>query len=784
MPLPHPLLPLLFLLLHLSAVGHAAQGALVQSPCTSDLSLVVFGDFLSSPGYPGPKWPDFMQAAKVTNFASVNGQIAGDALNSSSLAGQVEEYVLQTPKGASSSTCAVVWMGSYDIYLAAAAAGATGPPSTLAVLTATEAMAQAFKDALLTLVSAKVTCVYAFTELDESVFPGISQLMAGNLLLASALDLSVTYSNSAIEETLQKLTGHGVQARKINATQAFQQALAVAQAQQPPWSEEPCFLMTPEGDPGPCTNAVWYDTMNPTPQFQQLLAQAITTQICGEPAPATSSHVPSLLWLLLLLVIPALAAVGWLLRWAVGPSPKRFAAEELASVTTGTTTTTASKDPPPVPTDGAHGPIGVDLGVSMGSTTLQPDPSHDGAALLHIGRPFSPNDSIRSDVNPSSGIQRRPTGGEGPWLRSTHAPTEAEGPQGCNPHPPDLPTWGASRAGATASHTTYTESDLESIPRPVMDLDISTMLEELLDVPVPRVEVGVHRRQGLGKGASGQVFTGTHLKKGTTVAIKVIPASPSLMDKVKQEVQRLYALRHPNIVRCFGYFMSVGNVNIVMEYVPRTLGQAIRELHVAGCMAEGVIKEYSTQILKGIAYIHGCSIVHRDLKPANILVDTHGICKIADFGCARDLIDLDASLPSCAGTPQYMAPEVMFGGNAHFGSDVWSFACIVYEMFEGQAPWHHLLENADICSAAQFFIQVSRAGGTPLRPDDQIPDSAVDFLRPCFAAAPEDRPLCPQLLGHPWLVPEAGADDDGDGAEAVPTDRGPDPAASSVSVLC
>lgn len=70
-----------------------------------------------------------------------------------------------------------------------------------------------------------------------------------------------------------------------------------------------------------------------------------------------------------------------------------------------------------------------------------------------------------------------------------------------------------------------------------------------------------------------------------TAAPQVIAARPDSIPRVKQEIHFLYKMQHDNIVKCFGYFLSADSINIVMEYVPRTLGQAIQELHrVCACV--------------------------------------------------------------------------------------------------------------------------------------------------------------------------------------------------------
>lgn len=81
--------------------------------------------------------------------------------------------------------------------------------------------------------------------------------------------------------------------------------------------------------------------------------------------------------------------------------------------------------------------------------------------------------------------------------------------------------------------------------------------------------------------------------------------------------------------------------------------------------------------MKGAKYLHHNGIIHRDLKPANILIK-NGICKIADFGFAKNLSNNNAILKSIVGTPLYMSPQLLKGTKYTSKSDLWSIGLIYY----------------------------------------------------------------------------------------------------------
>ena len=137
----------------------------------------------------------------------------------------------------------------------------------------------------------------------------------------------------------------------------------------------------------------------------------------------------------------------------------------------------------------------------------------------------------------------------------------------------------------------------------------------------------------------------------------------------------------------------------------------------------------------------------------NILVSENGEVKLADFNSSRLLGDItwggETPLRSLAGTPQFMAPEVIRQSGHGSKADIWSVGCTVIQMLTGHPPWN------EMSNAQALMFHVGSAKSVPNFPDG-ISSEIHGFLTLCFQFAPEDRPSCRELLTHPFVV-HAGA---------------------------
>ncbi|WP_441412410.1 Stk1 family PASTA domain-containing Ser/Thr kinase [Arthrobacter sp. 2MCAF14] len=205
----------------------------------------------------------------------------------------------------------------------------------------------------------------------------------------------------------------------------------------------------------------------------------------------------------------------------------------------------------------------------------------------------------------------------------------------------------------------------------------------------------------LGRGGMADVYKGIDTVLGRTVAVKLLRADlardPQFHARFKREAQAVAALNHSSIVAIYdtGEYTVPGGPGedvrvpyIVMEYVS---GRTVRDLIRAKELDIDQAIEFILGVLAALEYSHKAGIVHRDIKPANVMVtgESNDV-KVMDFGIARAMADSAATMTqtqAVVGTAQYLSPEQALGETVDARSDLYSAACLLFEMLTSRPPF-------------------------------------------------------------------------------------------------
>eukprot|EP00741_Cyanophora_paradoxa_P016712 tig00020938_g16140.t1 len=209
----------------------------------------------------------------------------------------------------------------------------------------------------------------------------------------------------------------------------------------------------------------------------------------------------------------------------------------------------------------------------------------------------------------------------------------------------------------------------------------------------------------------------------------------AMREDFQQEIATLGRLRHPNILLYLGACTHPQHMAIVTEFMP---DGTLKDLIARRRLSVPEVLRVAVQIARGISYLHLSrpQMIHRDLKPANILVDRAGLnVKVADFGLAtaRTMVAGD----DVAGTPAYMAPEVLRGERYDASADVFSFAVVLWEVATGALPFAGwALGKVINFTVSGQRLAVPASVAAPIR----------QTIEACWDQEPARRPRMPDLV--------------------------------------
>ncbi|BEL12533.1 hypothetical protein Q0Z83_107240 [Actinoplanes sichuanensis] len=268
------------------------------------------------------------------------------------------------------------------------------------------------------------------------------------------------------------------------------------------------------------------------------------------------------------------------------------------------------------------------------------------------------------------------------------------------------------------------------------------------DLPGSGLLAGRYRLvERLGAGGMSVVWRGFDEVLGRQVAVKVLPpstsADPSFRRRLRAEAQAAARLTHPHITNVYDYGEAT---TVDGEPVPYVVMELVDGESLAAVLARVRTLPWPTaariaaEVAAALASAHSRGIVHRDVTPANVMLTPSG-AKVVDFGISALIGENDTDPDgSLMGTPAYLAPERLEGGQVSPATDVYAVGLLIYRMLIGQLPW-------DVGTTTALLRAHQYVEPEPLPPVDGLPHSVDALIARCLEKLPGDRPSSAELAG-------------------------------------
>merc|ERR1719192_2120614 len=247
----------------------------------------------------------------------------------------------------------------------------------------------------------------------------------------------------------------------------------------------------------------------------------------------------------------------------------------------------------------------------------------------------------------------------------------------------------------------------------------------------------------LGKGKFGNVYLAREKASKYIVALKVLFKSQlqkaQVEHQLRREIEIQSHLRHPNILRLFGYFYDECRVYLILEFAPK--GELYKSLkqQPEGRFEESISAKYINQMANALSYCHSKKVIHRDIKPENLLLDAKGNIKIADFGWSVHAPN--SRRGTMCGTLDYLPPEMIEGALHDDKVDLWSLGVLTYEFLVGKPPFEAETNNETYKLITKVDVKYPA----------HVSTEAKDLISRLLRKVPSQRLSLEEVMDHPWI---------------------------------
>uniref|UniRef100_A0A8C2HG57 non-specific serine/threonine protein kinase n=1 Tax=Cyprinus carpio TaxID=7962 RepID=A0A8C2HG57_CYPCA len=248
--------------------------------------------------------------------------------------------------------------------------------------------------------------------------------------------------------------------------------------------------------------------------------------------------------------------------------------------------------------------------------------------------------------------------------------------------------------------------------------------------------------RALGKGKFGSVYLARERQTKFILALKVLFKNQlekaGVEHQLRREVEIQSHLRHPNILRLYGYFHDAARVYLILEFAPK--GELYGELQRCGTFDDQRSATYIMELADALSYCHSKNVIHRDIKPENLLLGANGELKIADFGWSVHTPSSRRS--TLCGTLDYLPPEMIEGKTHDEKVDLWSLGVLCYEFLVGHPPF-------ETKSHDETYRRISRV---EFSYPAHVSEGSRDLISRLLKHNPAHRLPIQSVTEHPWVL--------------------------------
>ena len=287
-----------------------------------------------------------------------------------------------------------------------------------------------------------------------------------------------------------------------------------------------------------------------------------------------------------------------------------------------------------------------------------------------------------------------------------------------------------------------------------MPLKLNKVKDRLL-ILSPTVRAGLERecnktdfyREGekfIGKGGFGEVWKVVHKQTNRVYVIKVIDKisifEQKLVDQMNREIEMMYKLNHPHVMKLVNHFEDDDKFYMIMPYAAK--GQLYSLLRRQVRFDQRTAAQYMRETIEAVRYLHSFSpkIIHRDIKPENLLLDDNYRVKLSDFGWANYQEENQLRKTFC-GTPEYLSPEMIRKTGHNYLVDIWTLGVLLFELLAGYAPFTG-------ANQSELFMNIKKL---KINWPVDFPPLAKNLVSKILKLNPKERLSIEEISSHAWF---------------------------------